>query len=102
MSEKVRGGALGRSDLVFLLNEVLTFADTIMELNPGNPWTALTCSEAEELACIFAAAGRQDAYDHIIHQHSLEDDAEEVDFHLSLYGIDSTPPKPLGKEHAHD
>lgn len=87
---------------VFLLNEVLLAADPMLDTtSPGNPWEYFTCSEAEALACIFAAAGRQDVYDFIIYQHALDDDAEEVDFHLSMYGIDRLPPKPLGKEHHH-
>ena len=81
----------------FLLNEVLTFADTVMALQPGNPWTALTCGEAEQLACIFAAAGRRDVYHHIIHQHALGDEAEEVDFHVDMLDGEA-PPVPLGKE----
>ena len=88
---------------VFLMNEVLLCADPMLSTtSPGNPWTEFTCSEAELLACIFKAAGRQDVYDFIIHAHCLADDAEEVDFHLSMYGIDSAPPRPLGKERHHD
>lgn len=86
---------------IFLQNEVLLAADPMLETTcPGNPWEYFTCREVEALACIFAAAGRQDVYDFIIYQHCLADDAEEVDFHLSMYGIDSAPPKPLGKEHS--
>lgn len=85
---------------LFLQNEVLLAADPmLLTTSPGNPWADFTCTEVELLACIFAAAGRQDVYDHIIHAHCLGDDAEEVDFHLEMYG-DSTPPNPLGKEHA--
>ena len=86
---------------LFLHNEVLLAADKMLDTtSPGNPWTSFTCSEAEALACIFAAAGRQDVYDFIIHAHAMDDNAEEVDFHLSMYGIDSAPPQPLGKEHS--
>ena len=85
---------------LFLQNEVLLAADPMLETtSPGNPWAGFSCSEVEALACIFAAAGRQDVYDFIIHAHALEDDAEEVDFHLSMYG-DGAPPAPLGREHA--
>lgn len=85
-------------DLRFLLNEVLTAADMIIELVPaGDVFTSMTCGEAEALACVFAAAGRADAYHHIIYHHALEDDAEEVEFHLSMLDGE-TPPQPLGKE----
>lgn len=88
--------------LVFLLNEVLLAADPMLQTtSPGNPWENFTCREVELLACIFAAAGRQDVYDFIIYQHCLADDAEDLEFHLSMYD-GATPPKPLGKEHAHD
>lgn len=96
MSDKIPGGPLGRSDLLFLLNETLTAGDVILGLSPGNPWIHFTCSEAETLACVFAAAGRADVYHHIIHQHALEDEAEEVDFHLSMMDGEK-PPIPLGK-----
>lgn len=83
--------------LVFLQNEVLLAADPVLQLEPGNPWPAFTCAEAELLACIFAAAGRQDAYHHIIHQHALGDEAEEVEFHIDMLDGED-PPVPLGKE----
>lgn len=83
---------------IFLQNEVALAADKMLDTTcPGNPWEYFTCPEVEALACIFAAAGRQDVYDFIIYQHALADDSEEVEFHLDMYG-DSTPPKPLGKE----
>lgn len=85
------------NDAQFLRNEVSTFADTIIAMNPGNPWTALTCAEAEQLACIFSAAGRTDAYHHLIHQHALGDEAEEVDFHQDMLDGEA-PPVPLGKD----
>jgi hypothetical protein len=85
---------------IFLQNEVQLAADPMLETtSPGNPWAAFSCSEVESLACIFAAAGRQDVYDFIIHAHCLEDDAEDLDFHLEMYG-DGAPPRPLGREHA--
>lgn len=96
MSDKIPQPPFGGSDLRFLLNEVLTLADTVMELSPGNPWTNLTCSEAEQFACIFAAAGRADAYHHVIHQHAIMDDAEEVEFHLEMMDGEK-PPIPLGE-----
>lgn len=95
MTEKIWVSAPMHHSLVFLKNEVLLAADPILALSPGNPWTAFTCHEAEAFACIFAAAGRQDVYDHIIHQHALNDEAEEVEFHLSM--TDDAPPIPLGK-----
>ena len=89
------------NDLVFLMNEVLLCADPMLgTTSPGNPWAGFSCSEVEALACIFSAAGRQDVYDFIIHAHCNEDDAEDLDWHLSMR--DSAPPKPLGKEHHHD
>jgi hypothetical protein len=85
---------------LFLQNEVLLAADPMLRTtDPGNPWAGFSCSEVELLACIFVAAGRQDVYDFIVHAHCLDDDAEEVDFHLAMYG-GNTPPKPLGKEHS--
>jgi hypothetical protein len=85
---------------IFLQNEVLLAADPMLETtSPGNPWATFSCSEVESLACIFAAAGRQDVYDFIIHAHCLEDDAEDLDFHFEMYG-DGAPPRPLGRESA--
>jgi hypothetical protein len=83
---------------LFLQNEVLLAADEVMLLDPGNPWQYFTCKEAEMLACIFAAAGRKDVYDHIISQHALEDEAEEIDFHLEMRAGEPGPP--LGRESA--
>lgn len=89
------------NNLLFLWNEVQLTADKMLTADIGTTFQSFTCEEVEALACIFAAAGRQDVYDFIIHQHSLGDEAEEIDWHLAMYG-DTAPPKPLGKEHAHD
>lgn len=97
-TEKMWVNRARHEDLLFLQNEVALAADEVLVLDPGNPWQYFTCSEVEKLACMFAAAGRRDVYDHIIHQHALEDEAEEVDFHLAMYD-GATPPKLLGKEH---
>lgn len=83
-SEKMWVDRTLHENRLFLQNEVLTAADTVLEMNPGNPWTALTCGEAEALACIFAAAGRQDVYDHIIMQHAAEDEPDEMQFHKEM------------------
>lgn len=84
-------------DAAFLWNEVQLAGDRMLDINTGGTWNTFTCQEAEALACIFSAAGRQDVYDFIIHEHALEDEAEEVEFHLQMR--DGTePPEPLGRQ----
>jgi hypothetical protein len=78
-------GPLGRSDLVFLLNEVLIAGDMILEITEGSDiWAGFTCREAEAMACIFSAAGRGDVYDFIIAQHSRDDEPDELEFHQRM------------------
>lgn len=69
---------------LFLQNEVLLAADRMLDVNTGEVWPSFTCSEAEALACIFAAAGRQDVYDYIIDQHKVHDEPEELDYHKGM------------------
>lgn len=70
---------------IFLQNEVLLAADPMLATtSPGNPWAGFSCSEVEALACIFAAAGRQDVYDYIIDQHKVHDEPEELDYHKGM------------------
>lgn len=77
--------ALTEHELVFLWNEVQLAADTVLEMEPADDvWTGMTCHEAEAIACIFAAAGRKDAYDFIIEHHKTEDDSEELSFHEQM------------------
>ena len=53
-------------------------SDVVLTIAPAEPvWGGLTCTEAESLAGIFAAAGRQDVHDFIIDQHADGDDDPE-------------------------
>lgn len=69
---------LGTDDLLYLWNEVQLASDIVLHMAPADPvWGGMTCTEAESLAGIFAAAGRQDVHDFIIDQHSNGDDDPE-------------------------
>lgn len=66
-------------DLLFLWNEMQAAADVVVTIAPSTVWGGLTCTEAEALADIFTAAGRQDAHDFIIEQHAEgDDDCEDL------------------------
>lgn len=73
-------------NLTFLLNEVLSAADKVMDMQPADEvWCGMTCTEAEALACIFAAAGRHDVYRFIIEQHAQRDEPDELTFHKEMH-----------------
>jgi hypothetical protein len=69
---------MNQSDLRHLWNEVQLAAPVVHGMAPADPvWGGMTCTEAEAIASIFAAAGRQDVHDFIIDQHSNGDDDPE-------------------------
>jgi hypothetical protein len=69
------------NDLLFLLNEVLNTADTMLEVNNGGTWDTFSCSEIEALGDVFRAAGRSDVRDFIIAEHKKGDNAEDLESH---------------------
>lgn len=78
------GAPTPRLDLEFLWNEVQLAGDIVLTIAPSNVWAGLTCTEAEAIAGIFSAAGRQDVHDFIINEHGLGDDDPE-DEHRNIY-----------------
>jgi hypothetical protein len=66
---------LTHAGLLHLWNEVQLAAPIVHHMAPADAvWGGMTCTEAEALAGIFVAAGRQDVHDFIIDQHSNGDD----------------------------
>jgi hypothetical protein len=80
---------LKQDDLLHLWNEVQLAAPVVHGMAPADSvWGGMTCTEAETLAGIFAAAGRQDVHDFIIEQHAEGDDDPE-DLHYKNGGADA-------------
>lgn len=64
--------------------EVHRAADLLIGTNDASVWSLFSCSEAEALADVFRAAGRDDVADMILAKHKTYDEAEEIDYHLEI------------------
>jgi hypothetical protein len=84
MAKERLDAALQYNDLAFLWNEVHLAGDVMRTIDPGEVFGGMTCTEAQWLADIFAAAGDQKTHDFIIDSHAWSDDDEE-DEHHNLY-----------------
>lgn len=73
--------ALKLHDLVFLWNEVHLTGEIMRGIDPGQVFGSMTCSEAQSLADIFAAAGDQKTHDHIMESHAWGDDDPDDEHH---------------------
>lgn len=71
-------------DLLFLHNEVRLAGELFRQIDPGEVFGAMTCTEAEATADIFKAAGDPDTAAHIINSHGLRDNDPE-DQHHTIY-----------------
>lgn len=71
-------------DLLVLHDEVLQAGAVIRTIDYGSVFGGMTCTEAEALAGVFAAAGDQATHDHIITSHGHGDDDPE-DRHHNIY-----------------
>lgn len=67
--------------LVFLQSEVGAMADALLVCDSGDVFCRMTCGEAQSIADVFSAAGRDDAAAFILDQHSLSDTDEDDDHH---------------------
>jgi hypothetical protein len=73
--------ALKLNDLLFLWNEVQLAGDVMRTIDPGQVFGSMTCSEAQWLADIFAAAGDNTTHDFIMESHAWGDDDEDDEHH---------------------
>lgn len=68
-------------DLLFLHNEVRLAGELFRQIDPGEVFGAMTCTEAEATADIFKAAGDPDTAAHIINSHGQRDNDPEDEHH---------------------
>jgi hypothetical protein len=76
----IRKAARPYDDLLFLWNEVALAAPIVHGMAPADDvWGGMTCTEAEAVAGIFAAAGHPEVHDFIIAEHAVgDDDCEDM------------------------
>ena len=65
-----------------VLMDIDDMADKLMTCDTGDVWPAMTCGEVESIAKVLRTAGRDDAADFILAEHSVSD--EEDDDHYNL------------------
>lgn len=80
--------ALKTNDLLFLWNEVQLAGDVMRTIDPGQVFGSMTCSEAQWLANIFAAAGDQKTHDFIMESHAWGDDDEDDEHHAKYLELE--------------